>query len=214
MGCSAGQQRLPLLSSLTAGGVFLCYRKGVIVELEHELDVFYEQAGAVFDRQRHELIEGSFIADLRRRFANDRLILYRHREWGTFVLGAWIVPPQQYGPGVIRELAVWNRCPSRLDNDVDWDDLTLSLTGAKSHTPMTDRIMARRAQKMRLLRETAQQKYETAKWARRKGMDELAEGLETGQIAFQGDAEGGERGEAMRKDMLAALKNRVVVAQR
>lgn len=151
--------------------------------------------------ERHEVLpDGEWIRAVRRRVGMDDLFVYHHRETGAFVLAQWLCRE----PRFCQELETMPAPPDR-GGWIPLKLLDLRLKPASYHHDIIRRqILNSRSRRKADRRDSLEQRNEASRWLQRQGKDAAAAMLQQGD--FVGEAEGGERLEAM-KDMLNASAN-------
>lgn len=155
--------------------------------------------------ERHEVLpDGEWIRAVRRHVGMDDLFVYHHRETGAFVLCQWL----SHEPRFCQELETMPAPPDR-GGWIPMKILELRCKPASYHHDIIRRqILRSRSQRKAARRDSLEQRNEASRWLHRQGKDAAAAMLQQGD--FVGEAEGGERLEAM-KDMLnASATNRLI----
>jgi hypothetical protein len=158
--------------------------------------------GLVIDATRHRIMaDGDFILWARRHYKRPTLFEYHHLETDNIVLCDWLIRGQ-----VAQELEAYsygNR-PSR-------DFLDSRIVLCEEAATSMKRMMRRKAEARQRLRDEAmEERKETAKHLRRRGMDDIASRMESGASPFVGKAEGGEELAAFKEDLLRSASGRII----
>lgn len=141
--------------------------------------------GLVMDERHFVLPDGEWIRWARRTVKIPELFVYYHREYGSFVLGAWRNEQQR-------------RCVELHVQEVPFDRKPLDQNFLELLCMPIDEKMARmkrKASEARLERqaganESDEEKTEMLKWTKRKGLDESHRNLAI--APFVGQRQGGE----------------------
>lgn len=120
---------------------------------------------------------------------NDRLMVYRHRVTGRFVLGVWAWSPDEASRPCIQELEGFTGEPGRL-----WpQDLLHPFVMEKRLQPvhneverMQKKIAAKEAAKRKLRMDQAEEKKAAVEILRKQGLEEEARALASGAVPFSG----------------------------
>jgi hypothetical protein len=151
--------------------------------------------GIVFDPAIHVVVENRAIQDLRRDARNPRLCLIRNLETGTWVLGSWFYVPDflrdrvpeapggEHGPGLFVEIRAYPEAPQW--GFPDRETLLLAFRDPDAvRDSVVSRIRRRRQEQEAQRIARGQERHDTARWLRRKGLELEAHWMETGRTPF------------------------------
>lgn len=173
-----------------------------------DIEIIYDPVAEAFGEgleihaSRHRIMaEGDFILWARRNYDRPTLFEYHHLETDQVVLCDWLVRGK-----VAQELTSYEGgCrPSRSFMDAR---VVLCRESADSMKRMLNK---RAKERQRLRDETALQRLDQAKHYHRKGMDQVAQGLQNGSSEYVGTEEGGEALAQSKEHLVSLARNRVI----
>lgn len=164
-----------------------------MVDFEVVVDPIEEASaiGLLLDPNRHKVEpEGHWLRWARRVAERDDLVVYRHLEQGTWVLGVWVIPGK-----VITELHVMSAPPDHWPPELPGRERLLMLVRpADQQVRQMKRDMMTMGQNRKQARlEAAEARKEAATHMRRKGLDDGASGMEAWR-PWSADDSSGEAG--------------------
>lgn len=173
-----------------------------------DIEIVYDPVAEAFGEgleihaSRHRVMPaGDFILWARRTYNRPTLFEYHHLETDQVVLCDWLVRGK-----VAQELTSYegDLKPSRNFMDVR---VVLCQESADS----IRRMMKRKAEeRQRLRNETTLQRMDQARHYRHKGMDSIAQGLQSGTTEYVGTEEGGEALAQSKEELVALARNRII----
>lgn len=161
-----------------------------MVDFEVTVDPLEEASaiGLLLDPERHKLEpEGHWLRWAKRFTGRDDLVVYRHLEQGTWVLGVWVIPGK-----VITELVAMSGPPDHWPWDLpDREYLKSVVRPAEEQVRQMKRDMKALGEGRKQARlEAAEARKEAAKHLRRKGLGEGAAGMDAWRPWTSDDASG------------------------
>jgi len=155
--------------------------------------------GLPFVPERHELLpDGEWLSHLKRRTGMDNLLMYRHREVGSFVVAGWVVPPKEPcgRGGVVIELEGMSGPPDQYPRDLpDMQFMVLRTSPVGDQAAAMKKKMGQRREEQRAKRlASLTRQRDVAEHFRRQGREDLG-ALIVGQ-GYVGPEEGGEQFDA------------------
>ena len=172
------------------------------------------QDGLQFDPARHEILpDGDWIRSARRHTRRPELFIYRHREFRTYVVAAWIFMPSEPcgSGGACTEISVMSAPPD--SHPADLPTMEYMRIRVKPIEVQAERALSRlkmRKDKKKALRlSSLQQQKSVAKHYRRKGEELVARSIEFGP--YVGKEEGGDMHDATVDDLSRRASGKVTV---
>jgi hypothetical protein len=170
--------------------------------------------GLVMRPDEHEVLsDGQWIKAMRQETGHD-LFVYRHRRTRRFVVAEWMVKPVVYGQGlaVCLELCTMSGPPDRGPPDrpsKQW--MRWRCRPMREVRRERVRRQAGMMQDEQELRDDSDaERRDTARWLRKKGLEEAAYELEMGCTPYIGKREGGSLGEQVTDEISRTAGDRII----
>lgn len=158
--------------------------------------------GLTIDASRHRIMpDNDFILWARRYYKRPTLFEYHHLETDNIVLCDWLIRGR-----VAQELEAYT-----YGNRPDRDFLDMRIVLCDKSAASIERKMRNAAYEKQRLREDAlTERNETVKRLRRKGMEQAANLMDSGQSGFAGQEQGGEELAALKEDLVRMARGRII----
>ncbi len=144
-------------------------------------------SGLLLDERHERLVPGEFVLWLNRILGRKDLMMYRHKEIGSFMLCQLI----REDPPIVIEVDSFDAPPDWIQSEIEGEHfwkLRLKTTD-QVMAEMKEAILARRAAHSEAREDSYDSRTSTAKYLKRRGMDEEAHLLKIGATQHVGEAE-------------------------